>query len=396
MSKRLLILPLLALLLLSSLLYLPVSAQGWLSGWKYRKAIYITNNGDPLYNYQILVTVDTSFLVWSEKLRSDAGDLRFTDSNGTLLPYYIESGINTASTKIWVKVPYIPSGQLILFMYYGNPSATSLSDPNSVFDLYDNFTTFNSSKWKVHSESCIVYANGTLDMYCDGEFAGVSLISRSSLPSNSSYVLTARMMSTVESDDAYAYNAAVGFASNMTYNIFSVPYYKCDASLMHRSDSDLRLEDYGKAVYAQNGSYMPNTWYTVSLYYIKGKKLKAVFYRETKEIFASSENQITLVLDKPSCPPNYVWLGHAPYPSGLPSHAYFDYIYVRKYASPEPSVSISPFEEQTQTLPSAPNTSIGFAPAFSIPIYVIFAVILFIVIVLPLLTEKKSEVPWLK
>jgi len=67
-------------------------------------------------------------------MRSDCGDIRFTDANGNPLNYWIESGCNTANTVIWVKVPSIPAnGQVTVYMYYGNPNALSESNPNNVF-----------------------------------------------------------------------------------------------------------------------------------------------------------------------------------------------------------------------------------------------------------------------
>jgi hypothetical protein len=63
-------------------------------------------------------------------MRSDCGDIRFTDSDGqTQLNYWIESGCNTSSTKIWVKVPSIPANSTkTIYVYYGNSSATSLME----------------------------------------------------------------------------------------------------------------------------------------------------------------------------------------------------------------------------------------------------------------------------
>jgi hypothetical protein len=106
----------------------------WLTGWSYRRPITISS-AQSLSNYQILVQVDTASLVSAGKMRSDGGDIRFTDSDGaTLLSYWIEPGtVNTASTKIWVKVPSIPAGTKTIYMYYGNPSATSQSNSAAVF-----------------------------------------------------------------------------------------------------------------------------------------------------------------------------------------------------------------------------------------------------------------------
>jgi hypothetical protein len=112
------------------------------SQWGYRKPITISNSGSSaLTDYQVLVTLDTSSLISTGKMRSNCGDIRFTDSDGsTLLNYWLESGCNSANTKIWVKVPSIPaSSTKTIYVYYGNPSAASASNATNTMLWYDDF-----------------------------------------------------------------------------------------------------------------------------------------------------------------------------------------------------------------------------------------------------------------
>ncbi|MCX8190950.1 MAG: DUF2341 domain-containing protein [Candidatus Aenigmarchaeota archaeon] len=117
----------------------------------YRRPITINNAQNPntLTNYQVLVIVDTQTLISQGKMRSDCGDIRFTDSNGlTLLNYWLESGCGATNTRIWVRVPFIPtSSTKTIYMYYGNPSATSLSNGQTVFLLFDDFNDNDISDW---------------------------------------------------------------------------------------------------------------------------------------------------------------------------------------------------------------------------------------------------------
>src|SRR3990167_11153525 len=79
------------------------------NGTTYKKPVIIDNStGGALTNYQVLVTIDTGALVTAGKLQSDCDDLRFLDADdSTALNYWIESGCNTSSTKVWVMVPSI-------------------------------------------------------------------------------------------------------------------------------------------------------------------------------------------------------------------------------------------------------------------------------------------------
>jgi len=72
-------------------------------------------------------------------MNSDCSDIRFTYLNSTdnteiEIPYWIESDCNTTNTRIWVKVPFIQANSPeTIYVYYGNSSATSLSDSAKVF-----------------------------------------------------------------------------------------------------------------------------------------------------------------------------------------------------------------------------------------------------------------------
>ena len=137
---------------------------GWLFAWNYRKALTINNtsNSNGLTDYQVLTTLDTRSLISSGKMHSDCGDIRFTDSDGqTQLNYWIESGCNTSSTKIWVKVPSIPaSSTKTIYLYYGNPGATSQSNGTNTFDFFDDFSG-DLSKWVQRSGTWSI-SNGVL------------------------------------------------------------------------------------------------------------------------------------------------------------------------------------------------------------------------------------------
>src|SRR5581483_9009959 len=120
--------------------------------WAYRQAITatVTSSSSDTTNLDTLITVNTSALI-SSKLQSSCQDLRFTNQAGVQLPYYIDSGCNTTTTKIWVRVDLVPKNTTTytMYMYYGNPSAVAATDPIT-FWAYKNlvgYWTQNESSW---------------------------------------------------------------------------------------------------------------------------------------------------------------------------------------------------------------------------------------------------------
>jgi len=121
--------------------------EGWdLEGWFYRQEITLTNNtASDLTDYQVKLELDASKVGAHFDWARMGADLRFYDEAGNKLSYYIESWDEASKqATIWVKVGLIPgSGSTTIKMYYGNPSAVSESDPEAVFDLYDDFDTYS-------------------------------------------------------------------------------------------------------------------------------------------------------------------------------------------------------------------------------------------------------------
>ena len=135
-----------------------------LPNWNYKKDIYIQNIDTQNYiEQQVQISINTAALISQNKLKSDASDLRFTlaDSN-SMLPYWIESGLNTTSTKIWVRVPLISqSQQTELSMYYGNSIALSVANGDSTFDFFDGFneSSPDTTKWIFTKDPSVTTSN---------------------------------------------------------------------------------------------------------------------------------------------------------------------------------------------------------------------------------------------
>lgn len=129
-------------LVLSALGFYTANAQ--LNGYSNRIQITLNNNSSQCaINTQIKITLNTQDLIAQNKMQASGNDIRFAkDCKGlSLYNYWIESGINTASTVIWVKVDSIPAGNAHrIFFFSGNSSAQNLSSIPLTFDFAGSST----------------------------------------------------------------------------------------------------------------------------------------------------------------------------------------------------------------------------------------------------------------
>lgn len=107
------------------------------AGYAHKLGIGVENGGDALSDYQVRLEINTRALIATGQLRADAADLVFTsaDCADTVLPHFIESGLDTTKTVVWVKVPALAAATTTqITMWHGNPEATeNTSDATRVF-----------------------------------------------------------------------------------------------------------------------------------------------------------------------------------------------------------------------------------------------------------------------
>ncbi len=134
-----------------------------LTGFKYRKPLYISGADKELFNYQVRLKigrvesdseeVPSADLYCDEKVMTDFSDIRFTATDKeTLLSYYIDKIRGSDPEQVatvYVRVPQIPVDGLSIYVYYDNPGALSLSDGEAVFDFFDDFKeeALSPDKW---------------------------------------------------------------------------------------------------------------------------------------------------------------------------------------------------------------------------------------------------------
>ena len=165
--------------------YVVVERENPLPDWDYMREVTIDNtqNSNTLSDFQVQITLDTASLISNGKMKSDCGDVRVYDSNTeSLLPYWVETGTeNSSSTRIWVKVPSIPGGgKKTIYLFYGNPGATSQSNGDDVFEFFDDFegTSLDTNKWtQLESGGTITISNSEITLESNPA-SGISISTR--------------------------------------------------------------------------------------------------------------------------------------------------------------------------------------------------------------------------
>lgn len=186
--------------------------MGWLSGWDYRKSHTLTGSsaGAQTY-YQMRVKVHRSSgedsgedVYVGTKCREDFGDIRFTKADETTpLDYWLEEIVGSVAT-FWVEVDSIPDSPstIDIYIYYGNSGATTTSDGEDTFLLFDNFddNDFDTAKWDLITGS-MLEQNQRLEGQSPGAW------------------------DMVRSDDTFAYHIALHITARGTMDLSGWDFY---------------------------------------------------------------------------------------------------------------------------------------------------------------------------
>jgi hypothetical protein len=156
-------------LLILSFLIVPlnihfVSGTGswWNADWTYRKEMTINHTmvSADMTNFPILIDVTDSDLM--NKAQSDGHDIAFTDYSGNKLNHEIESyDSSTGHLVAWVSAAVSSTQDTILYMYYGNPSASNQQNPTAAWDSNYIMVQHLKETFGVSYDSTVNHNNAT-------------------------------------------------------------------------------------------------------------------------------------------------------------------------------------------------------------------------------------------
>ena len=302
----------------------------WLKGWKYRVPIYVEErSGNWLTDYQILVTLDRNFN-WSA-VKNDGSDIRFVDIRGNVLSYWIEEWNYGSSAKIWVKIPNIhANSRVTIYMYYGNSTASSLSDGKSTFIFFDHFDSYSShlytvwENWKGRPR--FIWKPDRSEITSDNTNADYFLTANVDLPSSFAVEIRAY------TEDNDAVGALIRTADGKFY-IVSMRVSDYDGTKIRNSNETLIRYDepptshHQATLLSSFGDIVnPSSWQICGIAYYKGYIFALYNHTKVGEYYVG-----TITPESPGLSSQAN--GH-----GYPAH--YDWILVRNYVYPEPRVII--------------------------------------------------------
>ena len=273
---------------------------------------------DEVRVYNRALSTEEVQALYQAKAKLNYGDIRFTDSDGvTELSYWMER-----DGRFWVKVPMIPAiGTKKIYLYYGNQNATSQSNGEATFIFFDDFV--NLDKWPTTNGSISItngiatftqgsyIANTNLDMRGLNGAGIEGLVKangrlRGSFGAVSRYYFGRREMS----DICCGFNHLWWWNGN---------WYAESSNSNGGSESN-------------RGSYTTE-WQRISLRWVQATSIWYYSY--------SNYRKFSYIPGMAESSPFYPYIGS--YDTGTLS---VDFIFIRKYVEPEPSVITG--DEETQ------------------------------------------------
>ncbi|RKY40137.1 MAG: hypothetical protein DRP85_09145, partial [Candidatus Makaraimicrobium thalassicum] len=123
----------------------------WNASWSRKRPIHINNTGNSnaLTDYQVMINI-----TYDSDMNTNFSDIRVVnETSGETVPYWIENKSDGSWCKLWFNASYIPASSWCndtYYLYYGNPSASSASDGEATFLLFDDFES-GFTGWSGHT-----------------------------------------------------------------------------------------------------------------------------------------------------------------------------------------------------------------------------------------------------
>jgi PKD repeat protein len=279
-------------------------------------------------------------LVWHPTINVDFSDIRFMQLDYTDCPYYIDPRtlVPGVSCTVWIKVP--TANQTELRMYHcGLASVTSQSNGDDTFDVFDDFlgSTLRTNKWATYIyNTTISVASDIITIAAGSNGATGHVVSLIELPSTIPIITE--------------YSACLYCAESTTWSQVIIGCPASPNSHLSDGDHDYCPIDAGcgfvrtiwggvgnpstivyNGTYANIGDTLVGTYHTYKVNSYGTNNTTAWFYRDGVSIGGVTQ----------------VFAQHVAFAAGNGSYGAYasylrvDWVRVRKYASTEPTLTVT-------------------------------------------------------
>jgi type II secretory pathway pseudopilin PulG len=276
-------------------------SKSGLLGYSKRKSVTITSSAN-LTDYQVKLTVP-----YDSDMQADFDDLRFANSDDTVLPYWIESKVNSSSAVVWIKTN-LTSGNNNIYMYYENSAAVSASSGNDTFSFFDGFdgSAVDTTKWNDQSSGLAVVSGGILSMVSNVD-SFRALQTKTSFSSGYSLIFRVKSLHTATEYWERMYLTG-GTEIGIDYSRYSnMQYYIWDGTLYSTPIIGWSANTWGRQEIRLNSSNV--------------------------NFLVNGGNTVTMSSGYTSTPKSLLLVT-----SGNGAAIYFDWMLVRKYVANEPTI----------------------------------------------------------
>jgi len=171
--------------------------------WRYSTRILYSGCDQSAYQQDLIIhrtagrdheEVSGGLKVWhiylGPQCRADYGDIRFTNSTGAELAYYLWPDYDATSARFTVRLEGADAaGELLV--WYGNPSAATTSDGDATALFFDDFDAYDSSAW-TKTGSGVTYADSIVTLTASSASPQNRLVSNTAWSQNNETIIQTR------------------------------------------------------------------------------------------------------------------------------------------------------------------------------------------------------------
>jgi hypothetical protein len=336
------------------------SASSWYNtSFSYRKSHTITGTAlGAQTDYQMCIELrygagtDTANIIYLDsKTQTDFDDIRFTkNDHTTLLDCWRQNYTASTVAFYWVEIDSIPASPstVTIYVYYGCPDATSVSDGEATFIVFDDFddNSLNSSLW-----TSVAGTGGSVQ-----ETGNELAIQSPSGATSASYVTC---LTTIPINVAITFTARDSYESNPCHIyrglwIIGVPWVNASwfmAGILRDGSLDQAKGLRGTG----SGQYLfeaPADCYTNDSVLIRLTTGDVAYYNDHS---ASANKDYTA--DSPSYPESFGFFAH--YAAGQETFYVLD-LFIRNYVLTEPTHTATGSENGYGSLHKSFETSLNY------------------------------------